>query len=166
MKHTNLTSKVPALGTGCFRRRTPVDNGIVKRICNKKGSLIYVGIKPDYTANVLYVDRKPAPNTDTTYSKLIGPFVTLRGAEYMATFRGVNPLLQTVSQAESASAHTPLGLGKRSFAHVPTLASMVNLDGSQLLGIRPQTLQEVLDTVKVDRVRKKVRNRRKTFQNR
>ena len=61
----------------------------------------YVGIGPDGKRDVFRSASKPEAETHgSIYSAVIGPFRTVRGAEFMAKFGANNPHCQTVGEAE------------------------------------------------------------------
>ena len=61
----------------------------------------YVGIGPDGNRKVFRSASKPEAETHgSIYSAVIGPFRTVRGAEFMVKFGAGNPHCQTVADAE------------------------------------------------------------------
>jgi hypothetical protein len=66
----------------------------------------YVGIGPDWKRKVFRSASKPEAETHgSIYSAVIGPFRTVRGAEFMAKFGAGNPHCQTVADAERIAAN-------------------------------------------------------------
>jgi len=65
----------------------------------------YVGIGPDGKRKVFRAASKPEAETHgSIYSAVIGPFRTVRGAEFMAKHGAGNPHCQTVADAERIAA--------------------------------------------------------------
>lgn len=62
---------------------------------------IYVGVKPGRIMETFRADCTPTEETHgSTYIYAIGPFKTIQGARFMATYGAGNPHCQTVDQAE------------------------------------------------------------------
>ena len=62
---------------------------------------IYLGVKPGRIMETFRSDVTPTEETHgSLYIYAIGPFRTIQGARFMATYGAGNPHCQSVSQAE------------------------------------------------------------------